>query len=142
MTTIKFKKTDPDAVIPYYASQGAACFDLVTTHGGEVPANDSAVFNIGLSVEFERGYVMLIYSRSGHGFKNGLRLSNAVGVIDSDYRGTIAVKIQNDTPVSFSFGRGDRVAQAMLIKLPEVNIVEVDRLSATERGAGGFGSTG
>ena len=139
---LKLKKLSPGARVPQYATEGSACFDLHTTHRGSVPALESATFHTGLAVEVPDGHVLLIYSRSGHGFKSGLRLVNAVGVIDSDYRGAIMVKIHNDSRTPFSFAAGDRIAQAMLVPVHRVTFEVVDELSDTERGAGGFGSTG
>lgn len=139
---VKIKRTHQDAILPKYATDGAACFDLHAIEGGQVQPFFPFNFRTGLSVEIPPGHVMLIYSRSGHGFKNGLRLSNCVGVIDSDYRGEIAVKIHNDSPHPFDFSPGDRIAQAMILPIPRVALVEVYELSDTERGTGGFGSTG
>ena len=85
---------------------------------------------------------MLVFSRSGHGFKNSITLVNCVGVIDSDYRGELMVKLRNDSALRFSFEPGDRIAQAMIVQLPSVQFVAVEELSDTQRGAGGFGSTG
>lgn len=84
---------------------------------------------------------MLVYSRSGHGFKQGMRLVNCVGVIDSDYRGEVMVKLRMDQEGDFNVKNGDRVAQAMLIKLPSYTLEEAAELSDTARGTGGFGST-
>lgn len=128
--------------MPAYATAGAACFDLHAMHEGWVPAGGATSFQTGLAVEIPPGHAMLIYSRSGHGFKRGVRLVNSVGVIDSDYRGEIAVKLHNDSPLDFYFERGDRIAQAMVVPVPRVELLRVDELSDTERGAGGFGSTG
>jgi len=89
---------------------------------------------------------MLIFSRSGHGFKNDARLANCVGVIDSDYRGEVAVKMTSDRQFSDAHAlvvrNGDRIAQAMIIPFPKIKFEEVDELGSTERGTGGFGSTG
>ena len=85
---------------------------------------------------------MLVYSRSGHGFKHGVRLANSVGVIDSDYRGEVSIGLRNDSPLRFDYKAGDRLAQAMILPVPMVELVEVEELSDTERGTGGFGSTG
>ena len=85
---------------------------------------------------------MLLFSRSGHGFSSGVRLANCVGVIDSDYRGEIKIKLQKDTEYSyFAINPGDRIAQGLIIPYPRVEFVEGE-LTGTERGAGGFGSTG
>lgn len=140
---LKIKRLHPDAVMPEYATQGAACFDLRTLNGGEVTARGGTMnCRTGLAFEVPPSHVLLVYSRSGHGFKNGLRLVNSVGVIDSDYRGELAVKICNDSPLGFGFMPGDRVAQAMLVPIPSVTLVEVQHLSETDRGENGFGSTG
>jgi len=139
---LKIKKLDARAMAPVYGSTGAACFDLHAIEGGEVGAHSTGNFRTGLAFEIPQGHVMLIYSRSGHGFKNGLRLVNSVGVIDSDYRGEVAVKMRNDTPLRFDFEAGDRIAQAMVIPVDRCELEQVEELSNTERGAGGFGSTG
>lgn len=140
---LKIKRVHPEAVIPHYATQGAACFDLYAIDSRKVrKEGGTATFDTGLVFEVPEGHVLLIYSRSGHGFKNTLRLVNCVGVVDSDYRGQVAVKIINDSPLDFSFAKGDRIAQAMLVPIPRVEFIEVQELSDTERGEGGFGSTG
>jgi len=140
---VKVKKMHPTAVIPEYASSGAACFDLRAIEGGEVFAlGGTLACRTGLAFEVPAGHVMLIYSRSGHGFKNSVRLVNSVGVIDSDYRGEVAVKLCNDSPLDFSVEPGDRIAQAMIVKAPAVELIESESLEETERGADGFGSTG
>ncbi len=139
---LNIKKLHPDAVIPEYATDGAACFDLRCIKGGTVQARSSEVFHTGLAFEVPEGWVMHVYSRSGHGFKNGLRLVNCVGVIDSDYRGEIMVRIHNDSAIHFDFEKGDRVAQAMLAPVLRCDLTEVAELSETARGTGGLGSTG
>lgn len=144
---IKIKKLHPEALIPKYATDGAACFDL---HAVEAPEYDMVLHGLpmavrtGLSFEIPHGFVMLIFSRSGHGFKHDTRLANCVGVIDSDYRGEVMVKLTRDNSAvsSLTINVGDRIAQAMILPIPVVELVEADDLSETERGAGGFGSTG
>jgi len=147
---LKVKKLHTAAVIPRYATTGAACFDLHAVleddvhlqHGLVVYPGTREVIRTGLSFEVPEGHVMLIYSRSGHGFKSGVRLSNATGVLDSDYRGECQVALHNDGKAKFVIKDGDRIAQAMLLPVPAVELMEVGELSATERGTGGFGSTG
>lgn len=147
MNKLKIKKLHPDAIVPKYATAGAACFDLhavcvkITT---PVHTGCPVVFRTGLAAEVPEGWVMLIFSRSGSGFKKDTRLSNAVGVIDSDFRGEIMVKLSRDSSNSevLTVKNGDRIAQAMLVKVEQWEMVEVDDLSSTVRGAGGFGSTG
>ena len=99
-------------------------------------------FATDLAFEVPPGWVMKLYSRSGHGFKHGVRLANTTGIIDSDYRGHVPVMLTNDSGVAFYVAFGDRVAQAMLERVEQVEFEPVDVLSETVRGAGGFGSTG
>lgn len=141
IVNVKIKKLHPDAIMPEYQSAGAACFDL---HAIEHVWGKGPTFEIatGLAVEIPEGYVMFIYSRSGHGFKHGIRLVNSVGVIDSDFRGEIKVKLRLDGVDWFEFMAGDRVAQAMIVPIPRVEFEIVDDLSETSRGTAGFGSTG
>ncbi|WP_063802235.1 dUTP diphosphatase [Burkholderia ubonensis] len=146
MTTLKIKRVHPDAKIPQFATAGAACIDL---HAIEADAfkphptdKHACIFRTGLAVEIPSGFVLKIYSRSGHGFKDAIRLSNCVGVIDSDYRGEIMVSLRADGESCSKVRTGDRIAQAMLEIAPRFEIVEVDELSETARGEGGFGSTG
>lgn len=139
---LKVKKLHEDAQLPEYATEGAACFDIRSVQDGVVPVNGSLALSTGLSFEIPEGHVMLVYSRSGHGFKNDVSLSNAVGCIDSDYRGCLGVKLTNSGTKDFVVEKGDRIAQGMIIKYDRISFVEVDELSETERGEGGFGSTG
>lgn len=140
---IKIKKLHPAAIIPKYATEFSACFDLCAhTPVESTVFDESCIFNTALAFEIPRGYAMMIYSRSGHGFNNDVRLANCVGVIDSDFRGGVKVKLAIDNASRFKVKHGDRIAQAMIIPVPDINFIEVDDLTETERGAGGFGSTG
>lgn len=148
---LKTQKTHPDAVLPVYGSGGAGCFDLIAVevNGGKDAVNvlsgAPVLCNIGLAFEIPVGHVMLIFSRSGHGFKNAVRLSNCVGVIDSDYRGAVQVKLTMDASAEYrpmQIKPGDRVAQAMIVPSPYVHFDMAEKLGETERGGGGFGSTG
>jgi len=144
---LKVKLCREGAKMPTYATPGAACFDIpaVVEWGDHVTVtNDYAVsVTTGLQFEIPDGYVLMVYSRSGHAFKNDVRLSNCVGVIDSDYRGELMVRLTCDHPDGHMVvHHGDRIAQAMLIPAPQVPLVQVDELNVTERGTGGFGSTG
>lgn len=142
MPYLKIKRLHPDAVIPSYATEGAACFDIRTTESGEVPPESSRLFSTGLAFELSADWALMLYSRSGHGFKDNIRLANCVGVIDSDYRGEVKVKLTNDGATPFLVNAGDRIAQAMLQEVNQVKFIEVNQLFDTERGVGGFGSTG
>ena len=139
---VKVKVVDPTAYLPKYESEGAACFDFRAIEAGPVPVGNSAMFGTGLSFEIPDGHVMLIFSRSGHGFKNGIRLANCTGIIDSDYRGELKIKLHNDNIEPFFVNVGDRIAQGMIVPIPQINFVEVQKLSDSERGEKGFGSTG
>ncbi|MEY2686739.1 MAG: deoxyuridine 5-triphosphate nucleotidohydrolase [Pseudomonadota bacterium] len=144
---IKIQKLHPDAVVPAYATAGAACFDLVAIDDGTPHPVDSVavIYRTGLAFEVPMGWVLEIHSRSGHGFKSAIRLSNCTGEIDSDYRGEVMISLRYDGDPGFGITKpikGDRIAQAKLVQVPRVEFDVVDELSATERGAGGFGSTG
>lgn len=153
---LRILKLHPNAQVPQYATPGAACFDLhALTVAGEA-SEDTLVDHgspitcaTGLAFEVPEGYALMIYSRSGHGFKHGLRLANCVGVIDSDYRGEVLVKLAQDLVYDPAFNApgtrikpGDRIAQAMLVPVPRVEFEVAEQLTITERGANGLGSTG
>lgn len=154
MKKLKIKKLHPNAITPKYATEGAACFDLhaLDVEGYEtinIPVTEDAepvLCRTGLAFDIPDGYVMLVFSRSGHGFKHNTRLSNCVGIIDSDYVGEVMVKLTCDflaeNAPPFVVKAGDRVAQAMLMPVEQWQIEEVNELKTTKRGTGGFGSTG
>ena len=139
---LKVKRLSSLATLPTYATEGSACFDLRAVHNGVVKPGCAMEFATDLAFEVPPGWVMKLYSRSGHGFKHGVRLANTTGIIDSDYRGHVPVMLSNDSGVAFYVAFGDRVAQAMLERVEPVEFEEADALSDTARGMGGFGSTG
>ena len=141
---LKICKLHPDAATPIYATAGAACFDIQAIEPAEIESYRAHTIRTGLAFEVPEGQVMLVFSRSGHGFKHGVRLSNCVGVIDADYRGEVMVSLRNDQASHFDVRQGDRIAQALLLPVERVSfeVVEQMSLSLTERGEGGFGSTG
>jgi len=146
---VKIKRLSPKAVIPKYATPGAACFDIHALIVGEytkqiVALARPTVFHTGLAFKVPDGHAMLIYSRSGHGFKKDIRLSNCTGILDSDYTGELMVKLASDSPAGepFIVAHGDRIAQAMIVPVEQCEFIEVDALPETERGDGGFGSSG
>lgn len=138
---IKIKRLHPSAVIPSYATEGSGCFDITAVECVEQKGN-TAVYTTGLAFELPPGKVLMIYSRSGHGFNRGIRLANCVGVIDSDYRGEVAVKLTRDNDGIWFPAAGDRIAQGLIQDAEQVRFIEVEELSETARGTGGFGSTG
>ena len=140
---IKIKKLHSSAQEPTYGTDGAACFDLYSVSDTVVHTRDSTVIRTGLVFEIPEGYVMRVYSRSGHAFKHDVRLSNCVGVIDSDFRGEVMVKLANDNnDIALHVKAGDRIAQAEITPIIRVGFKEVEELSDTKRGKAGFGSTG
>lgn len=142
MINLKVKRLTDTAKLPTYAHDGDACFDLYADDVNETFGGTVFTCDTGLSVEVPQGYAMMIYSRSGHGFKNNMRLSNCVGVLDSGYRGPVMVKLTCDRQIQYVPKVGDRIAQAMLIPVPVDTFEEVTELSDSERGEGGFGSSG
>ena len=141
---VKIKKVHPDAVIPSYAKNGDAGLDLVaTTIISETLG--SITYGLGIALEIPEGFVGLVFPRSSIR-KTNLQLSNSVGVIDSGYRGELQAtfnKIQGiDNVERENYKIGDRVCQIMIIPHPTIELNEVNELSNTERGEGGFGSTG
>lgn len=145
-TLLGVKRLTDTAILPAFATAGAACFDLHADLRADgynlVYFRESEVIRTGLAFDIPEGYALMIYSRSGHGFKNDVRLANCVGVIDSDYTGEVKIKLTIDNEEGFIVEHGSRIAQAMLIKVPCAQLVEVDELKTTERGANGLGSTG
>lgn len=149
---LKCKKLHPSAQMPTKATDGAACFDLYAVCDDNAPpqvVGGSALIKTGIAVEVPEGHVMLIFSRSGQGFKHNVRLANCVGVIDSDYRGELMTKLVADRPHGeyhqigeYVVRTGDRIAQFMILPIPEVSIEEVEELTTSARGEGGFGHTG
>ena len=141
---VKIVKLTPEAKTPTYATDGSAAFDLYATEPRSLEFTSQVVIPTGLTFEVPADHVMLIFSRSGHGFKNNVRLANCVGVIDSDYRGEVMVKLTRDGSYvnHLAIEKGDRIAQAMILPIERVSFTEVDSLSETERGTGGFGSSG
>jgi len=140
---VRIKKLNENAVIPSYAKDGDAGMDLVAT--SIISENDTQItYGIGLALEIPNGFVGLIFPRSSVR-KTRLMLSNCVGVVDSGYRGELQAtfnKINNDSVSESDYKVGDRIAQIMIIPYPPIEFDEVAELSDTERGEGGFGSTG
>ncbi len=140
---VRIKKLNELAVIPTYAKDGDAGMDLVATSIISTTSTQ-ITYGIGLALEIPKGFVGLIFPRSSVR-KTRLMLSNCVGVVDSGYRGELQAtfnKINNDSVSENDYKVGDRIAQIMIIPHPSIEFEEADELSDTERGEGGFGSTG
>ena len=142
---VKVKKVHKDAELPKYESTGAACFDLkaVTKEMKLLPVGPIVEYDTGLAFEIPKGFVGLIFQRSSITTKTNISLGNAVGVIDSDYRGTVKFQFRrsNQSPLK-DYNVGDRLGQMMIVPIPEIELEEAKELSSTERNTGGFGSTG
>lgn len=146
---LKIKALSPkigtDIPLPYYATPGSAAMDLHACLDGAVtiPAGERRVIPTGLAIALPSSdYVALVFARSGLGIKHGIAPANCVGVIDSDYRGEILVGLQNSGGSEFTIRPGDRIAQLMVVPVVQPRLRLVDELDETDRGAGGFGSTG
>ena len=144
---INIKKLNEHAVLPSYGSEYAAGADLYAivhndTNMIEILPGETAFIGTGLSMEIPTGYVGLIYARSGMACKRGLAPANKVGVIDSDYRGEIMVALYNQSNETKVITSGDRIAQMIIQPVTQFEFKEVNKLSETDRGEGGFGSTG
>ena len=142
---IKFIKARgfDSSFVPTYGTSGAACFDFYSPSDFTIKGNGELT-NVGLNiaVEIPEGYAMLIFPRSSFGKNYRAILANGTGVIDDDYRGEIRLMLRSLTDRDQHIKAGDRIIQGMLIRKIPVEFEEVDRLSLTERGTGGIGSTG
>ena len=142
---IKYIKTREDAIEPTRGSAAAAGYDMyVPSSEAEIaiPAHTTMKIDTGIAVALPDGTFGAIFARSGLATKQGLRPANCVGVVDSDYRGTIGIALHNDTDEEKIIKGGDRIAQLVVIPYLPITLVESDFLNITERGEGGFGSTG
>ena len=141
---VRIKKLLPEAKMPTYASPGAAGADLyvLSDHAIRIGSRETAIVHTGLAAEIPAGYVGLICARSGLASKKGLAPANKVGVIDSDYRGELRVALHNHSQYECSIEPGERVAQLVILPYAAAQFEEAESLSGTDRGAGGFGSTG
>ena len=145
MQTLKMKKVRENAIIPKRATAGSAGLDLCACIDEPltVKAGERAVIPSGIAITLESSEVVaLVFARSGLAIKHGISLSNSVGVIDSAYRGEICVGIINTSREDYTVNPGERIAQLVLTPVIPAEPVEVESLDETERGAGGFGSTG
>ena len=146
---LKIKAVSPkignDIPLPYYATPGSAAMDLhaCLEEAVTIPARGRTVIPTGIAIALPSpGYVALVFARSGLGIKHGVAPSNCVGVIDSDYRGEVMVGLQNSGETDFTIQPGDRIAQLMVVPVVQAQVRMVDQLDETQRGTGGFGSTG
>lgn len=141
---VNLKKLDPRAKTPTYGSQDAAGADLYALLETDltIAPHETALVHTGLSIEIPHGHVGLIFARSSLGTKRGLAPANKVGVIDADYRGEILVSLHNHSDAPQTVEPFERVAQLVVLPFVRAAFQETQALSETDRGAGGFGSTG
>lgn len=132
-------KIEDWAYMPEKAHAADAGADLRSPAHFTVPAYHSVVIDTGVHMAIPEGYVGMIKSKSGLNVKHGLTCE---GVVDSGYTGTIVAMIRNDSPNHYRFERGDKLTQIVILPIPDVEFIEVEELGETERGDGGFGSTG
>ena len=131
-----------DAVIPSKGSSKAAGYDLYSISQETILPGETKLIHTGLTMAIEDGYAGFIFARSGLSTKEGLAPANKVGVIDSDYRGEIMVSLYNQSDKERTVTKGERIAQLIFLRVDESELVLCDSLDETERGQGGFGSTG
>lgn len=144
MQTVRVKKLHPNAQLPTYGSEYAAGADLYACLEEAVTIEPGEIFWVptGIALEVPVGCAGLVYARSSMGAKRGLAPANKVGVIDSDYRGEIRVVLLNHSKQPQTIQPGERVAQFVITPVVTANFVEAEDLAETDRGIGGFGSTG
>jgi dUTP pyrophosphatase len=135
-------RTERGAIIPQYKTEGAAGFDISSVEETTILPLQRQIIKTGLFFEIEKGYEVQIRPRSGNAAKDGVTVLNSPGTIDCDYRGEIMIILFNSSSVPFSVKIGDRIAQGVVAKAEQAEWEKADELSETERGAGGFGSTG
>lgn len=143
MIKVNFVKLNEKAHTPTYGSEFAAGADLYSAEEEiTIEAGETRLVHTGIAMEIPEGYAGLIYARSGIATKRGLAPANKVGVIDSDYRGEIMVALHNHSNTAQTIAEGERIAQLVIAPFLTVEYNETETLNDTERGAGGFGSTG
>lgn len=143
MIELRFTRTRPEAILPARANPGDAGLDLHAAESAHIGPGERWKVGCGLAVEIPEGHAGLVLPRSGLAARYGISLVNGPGLVDSGYRGELAVLLLNNDPAEiFRVEVGDRIAQLVVISIESPTPIEVDRLTETERGTGGFGSSG
>ena len=144
MKNLFIKRLNPDAKLPLRQTGGSVGFDVAACLEDDVviAPGETKMIGSGFAIALESEYAAFIYARSGLGIKHGIIPANCVGVIDSDYRGEIIVGLRNTSSLSFTVRHGDRIAQMVVSRCELPELIECENLDETDRGAGGFGSTG
>ena len=140
--TVAFKKLSPEAVLPAYAHPGDAGMDVCSVENLTVAPGGRALVHTGLAMALPPGYEAQVRPRSGLALKSGVTVLNTPGTIDEGYRGEIGVILANFGDSDFVVEKGDRIAQMVIAPVTRAEVVEVGEVDSTDRGAGGFGSTG
>jgi len=141
---VKIKKLRENALLPHRGSRSAAGYDLYACIDEQITIrpHETVMVGTGLSVAIPEGYFGAVVARSGLASKQGLRPANCIGICDSDYRGEYIVALHNDSGETRTVAHGDRIAQLVVMPYLAVDFEEAEELDETERGTGGFGSTG
>lgn len=139
---VKVKILNQDAKLPQYQTEEAAGFDLHSVDEKTIKAGERDVVKTGLAVALPKGYELQVRPRSGLALKNGITVLNTPGTVDSDYRGELMVILLNTSKEDFVIKKGDRIAQAVIKEILQADFSVVEEPDSTERGSGGFGSTG
>ncbi len=146
MTILKIKKLEngKDLPLPKYETAGSAGMDLLAAIDAEIIVKPGEVklVKTGIAFALEKGFEAQVRPRSGLALKNGITVLNTPGTIDSDYRGEVCVILINHSQVDFTVTRGMRIAQVVIARYEQAEVVEVENLDETARGSNGFGSTG
>ena len=143
MLDVKITRVSEDAVVPSYAYEADAGLDLSANCDMVLQPHERALIPTGLAIAIPEGYAGFVMPRSGLALREGLSMANTPGLIDSHYRGELKICAVNlDAHEDIHIERGERIAQLVIQKVPVVTLVEVDQLDETDRGTGGFGSSG
>ncbi len=144
MTILKIKRLEHNKVLPEYKTEGAAGMDLSAAIEEPVVLKplERTLIPTGIKIELEHGYEAQVRPRSGLSIKHGITLINCVGTVDEDYRGELCVPVVNLSNEAYTIQPGERIAQMVIARVEQAKIEIVEELSDTERGVGGFGSTG
>ena len=134
--------TDDDTLIPSYQTSGSAGCDLRSTDNAVIPSGSRLVVGTGLKLEIPSGFGAMVCARSGLSAKNGIQVLNGPGIVDNDYRGEIKVILHNSGKEDFIVKKGDRIAQILFFPIFQAIFQKSSAISETDRGEGGFGSTG
>lgn len=140
--TVSFKRLVPEAVLPAYAHPGDAGMDLCSVESMAIPPGGRALVHTGLKMALPPGFEAQVRPRSGLALKRGVTVLNTPGTIDEGYRGEVGVILANFGDEEFKVETGERIAQMVIAPVTRAEVVEKDELDATDRGEGGFGSTG